>query len=103
MSKKIAANFDATKEDAELIRRIVDRFIFLAKMVDSETRLELEMDITAAHRNGCPLDLERMLGFDDFSLAHDVSGIHRYIDRNTGRLTNCFCPRSARSSVGGKA
>jgi hypothetical protein len=30
---------------------------------------------------------------EDFNFAHDIMGIHRHIDRNTGVLTECFSPR----------
>ncbi len=51
------------------------------------------MDITAAHRNGCPLKLDELLKAEDFDFAHDVFGIRRYINRKTGKLENCFLPR----------
>jgi hypothetical protein len=59
------------------------------------SRLDWQMDIAACHLNGTPLDLDRLLGFGDFDFVHDVFGIARYLDRTTGRLQNCFLPRSA--------
>lgn len=53
------------------------------------------MDVTACHANGCPLDLEKLLHADAFNFSHDVFGIARYINRNTGKLENCFVPRCA--------
>jgi hypothetical protein len=37
------------------------------------------------------------LEFDDFNFLHDVCGIASNLDHNTGKLMNCFCPRSARA------
>jgi len=55
----------------------------------------VEMDIAAVHVT-CPLDLERMAAGADFDLAHDVYGINRHLDRDTGELRDFFCPRFAR-------
>ena len=51
------------------------------------------MDIDACHSNGCPLKLGELLAADDANFAHDVFGIRRFIDRTTGKLTDCFDPR----------
>ena len=56
------------------------------------------MDIVATHANGCPLDLAQLAIADDYTFMHDVQGIHRHIDRETGQLTDCFVPRTARRS-----
>jgi hypothetical protein len=53
------------------------------------------MDITACHLNGCPLRLGELLGADDANFAHDVFGIRRHLNRETGKLEDCFCPRYA--------
>lgn len=58
-------------------------------------RVSAVMDLKAAHANGCPLDFERLASADDFTLVHDVSGIYRHMDRETGQLMNCFRPRCA--------
>lgn len=59
--------------------------------------LSLEMDLSATHANGCPIDFGKLLAFDDFNFIHDVSGIMNKIDRTSGKLTDCFLPRSARN------
>jgi hypothetical protein len=51
------------------------------------------MNVSACHANGNPLDLTRLLAADDFNFAHDVFGIDRHIDRETGELQNFFSPR----------
>ena len=67
------------------------------------TLLDIEMDLTACHANGCPLNLDRMIDATredagsplHFSLWHDVTGIHRHLNRETGKLEDCFMPRLA--------
>lgn len=54
------------------------------------------MDVIAVHMNGRPLRLEALLAADDFNFAHDVFGIRRHLDRDTGELTQCFVPRFSR-------
>lgn len=56
-------------------------------------RMDLQMDLIACHMAGCKLDLDRLLAADDANFAHDVFGIRRHIDRDTGRLMNFFWPR----------
>jgi hypothetical protein len=51
------------------------------------------MDITAIHCNGTPLRLADLAAADDFGFFHDVYGINRHIDRDTGTLTGFFLPR----------
>lgn len=82
-------SFYTTTGESDLILKIVKR----AKTTD---RLSLNMDITACHANGCPLDLEKLLAFDDFNFYHDINGISRNINRTTGKLENCFLPRCAK-------
>ena len=55
--------------------------------------MDCDMDITACHANGNPLRLAELLSADDFNFCHDVLGIRRHINRETGQLENCFVPR----------
>jgi len=59
--------------------------------------MDLRMDLTACHLNGCPLQLDDLLGAEDSDFAHDVFGIVCNLNRKTGRLENCFVPRYAQS------
>lgn len=63
-------------------------------------RLNLVMDLTAADgENGNkPLDWTRLLAADDANFMHDIGGISRHIDRETGELTGCFVPRFTKRS-----
>lgn len=81
--------WNATREDLKIIHKICDRI----GNVDTQG---LMMDLDATHSNGCPLDFEQLLTFDDFNFYHDISGIAKHLDRNTGKLKNCFRPRCAK-------
>jgi len=87
-------SFETTREEMQIIRKIVARAVELAAVegfpIDS---MSLEMDVTACHANGNPLRLNELLAAPDGDFGHDVFGIQRYIDRKTGRLTDCFSPR----------
>lgn len=80
------------KSDIEIINQITQR-AFRDVLVPGRNFLDLNMDITAAHSNGCRLKLAELLKADDFNFAHDIIGIVRNLDRDTGKLMNCFCPR----------
>ncbi len=58
--------------------------------------LSLIMDIECVDRIH-NLDLDRMLDdLDSWHVAHDVFGIHKYLDRETKQLTDCWTPRFGR-------
>lgn len=50
------------------------------------------MDITACHKAN-PLNLEKLLNFDNSNFMHDVMGINQHLDRETAELKDCFWPR----------
>lgn len=73
-----------------------------AKLVSQRGgRMSFIMDICAADGvNGNPsIDLDALAEADDFNFTHDVYGICGHLDRETGKLGNCFVPRFARKSV----
>jgi len=85
-------NLNVTKEDRGKIHLIVQRARRLVKGLKLD-QVSLEMDLSAVHLNDGGLDLDRLLIADSFSLLHDVLGIQKYLDRQTGLLGNCFVPR----------
>ncbi len=97
--------FDISGEDRVLVRlishRVVDALISqgITKVSWREFNLETRMDLTAVHANGCPMDFDRLLNTDKTTLLHDVGGIARHIDRDTGKLTGNFRPRTARKEA----
>jgi hypothetical protein len=92
-------NFAATDKEHTLAELIATRAFGMAKAHrtgrNSRTKQDWLMDILAAHANGCPLKLHALLEADDFNFAHDVFGIERHLNRNTGQLEHCFLPRYA--------
>lgn len=63
--------------------------------LSAEDRLSLRMDLAAVNAT-CPLDLDRLaFDFPAFDFCHDVAGIVRHLDRETGELGGCFLPRCA--------
>jgi hypothetical protein len=91
-------SWNVSREDNETITLIAQRAIGILKQIEPKPRVkvaELMMDITAAHVNGCPLDLPAILAADKFTFTHDVFGIHSHINRDTGKLEDCFVPRLA--------
>lgn len=86
-------SFKCTDDERKAIKTCVDRAIEKWPEFD---RMNLTMDLTATNANGCKLDFNRLIAFDDFNFAHDVFGIANTIDRKTGKLTNHFLPRCSR-------
>ena len=88
------ASFKVTKEESQLIAKIAHRAqsFFNAQNID-QSILDTTMDISACVANGNPLRLQELLSADDFNFMHDVGGIYRHINRDTGKLENCFSPR----------
>jgi hypothetical protein len=80
-----------TLDDAVLIRKIANR----ASRLTGVDRQTLAMSITACHANGCPLRLADLLAADNLHFVHDVLGIVKHIDRDTGALPESFHPRFA--------
>lgn len=94
-TRRAQVSFDATKAEQALISAIVKRGMKKAEEAGRRDikAMDLSMDITACHANGCPLRLRELLNADDFNFVHDVFGINRHIDRDTGQMMNCFLPR----------
>lgn len=91
-------NFKVSDADAELINKIASRVrknaIVKNKMYPE--KVTLLMDLTAVHVT-TPLRLKDMLEGSEFDLIHDIGGIYRNLDRETGKLMNCFLPRFAKT------
>lgn len=83
------ARFSAA--DRTIVDAIVDRAVKARIYSD---RIEADMDISAVHAR-CPLRLADLLDADDFNFAHDLHGIRRHLNRQTGKLERFFLPRFA--------
>ena len=89
-----AINFSVTNEEMSLIIELSKRAAILASKAGGHYPLmDCQMDLAATHLNGNPLDLEKLMDFDDANFNHDIVGIKVNINRNTGELENCFSPR----------
>jgi hypothetical protein len=88
------------KVSADDSRKIVAIMLRAASVMNFErhgaTRLDVSMDLTACHANACTLDLAGLLTASNSDLIHDVAGIITHIDRETGKLMDCFLPRYAK-------
>lgn len=91
-------SFKATKDETKMIAVATLRAAALYRRSTGKTldSLSAHMDLAACNANGCPLDFDKLMAFDDMSFAHDVFGIERHIDRETGKLTDHFRPRCAK-------
>ena len=89
-------SFKVASDEIDTISKIVDRAMELYRRHGHRpNRMTVHMDVTATHANGCALRLAELLEADDFNFAHDLYGIDRHLDRNTGKLTDHFLPRFA--------
>lgn len=86
MSVKFA---EFSKEEQEIVDRIVERAL---PLLPHRSPLDIQMDISAVHARN-PLRLADMVEADDFNFAHDIGGITRHLNRETGKLENFFLPR----------
>jgi hypothetical protein len=97
-------SFSVTPVERLAIEKIAARAVRLQVEKERPARfrrkaVDFEMDITATHASGNPLDLDRLLAADDFNFAHDVFGIERHLDGETGELQNYFLPRFTRKDA----
>lgn len=98
-------SFDATNEEHDIINAIALRVadMIRARYPDklataaawTDWVMGTRMCITAAHANGCRLDLKGLLKAKEADLIHDVFGMRRNVNTSTGKLGNNFLPRYA--------
>ncbi|MBP1296650.1 DUF6874 family protein [Bradyrhizobium elkanii] len=87
-------SFSCTEQEGKVARAIARRAraLLLDHKVDRDV-LDITMDIVATHCNGNPLRLDDLLAADDVNFLHDLGGIARHLNRETGKLGNHFSPR----------
>lgn len=86
------AEFEAIVKVCERLERIAHELALPIR--DRRTRL---LDLVACHCNGCPLMLDELVNVAaDRDFLHDVLGITRHMNRETGQLGDGFTPRFAR-------
>jgi hypothetical protein len=89
-------NWAVSKTDGELLIKVAHKAVH---QFPAFTVRNTYMDLTACHANGCPLDLQALLDAADinqFDFTHDILGIRQHLDRQTGKLKDCFVPRYAK-------
>jgi len=84
-----------TREDEENAKAVIDRIINESASTVTD-RMSLHMDLVACHTCGCPLDWDKLKTGRMGDVIHDVAGITLHINRETGRLGDCFHPRFAK-------
>ena len=82
----------ADKNEVLMASKIAKRAV---KLLGGGKVSSVAMDIQACHTHGCKLKLVELFDTDDGNFLHDVCGIAQNIDRDTGKLENCFLPRYA--------
>ena len=90
----IEFNHDARHE------KLVNRWAGLCMDLQgiSISKMSATLDLAAANgvNGNAELDLDRLAAFKDFDFMHDMSGIARHINRETGKLEDYFLPRCAK-------
>jgi len=85
---------ELSREEEHWMGEILNRAEIMGVYTDNVTPLSLRMDLEAVHYH-TPLDFKKMAQADEVNFAHDISGIIRAVDRNTGLLRDYFKPRFA--------
>jgi hypothetical protein len=95
----MAVSFEVSKPDQELIFRIAERADEVG-LISRRTypKITCVMDLTAVHTK-TPLRLNELLDADQFNFVHDIAGIARHLDRDTGNLGGFFTPRFSQFKV----
>lgn len=83
----------------EHIGLAADRYERMSGKPRGYQRMNLVMDLSAADgvNGNDPIDWDALLSADDFNFMHDIAGISRHMNRETGEIGDFFRPRFARS------
>ncbi len=87
-------NWTLSKDDQQVVREIAARAMVAFAHLNRPLQ-DWVMDVTACHNHAHRLRLSDLAGADAFTFAHDLGGIYRHLDRETGQLRDCFVPRCA--------
>ena len=95
---------DAARDAAlKTIQQIADRAVHVyAEHEIRVDRLTILMDVSACHFGAQKLRLDDLLAADDVNFLHDIGGINRHLNRETGALENCFRPRFSLRMTGAR-
>ena len=84
-------------DDIRLIGIIARRALAIFPMIHNGDLMSIQMDLEAVHGTS-GLRLGDMITADNFNLGHDIIGIWHHLDRETGKLEDCFSPRFSKRS-----
>lgn len=85
------------RETVKKISEIAKRANALATSYDIDYPVLVAfMDLDNANKH-IPLDLDKLMQFNEQNFGHDIFGIRRHLNRDTKELENCFLPRSAKN------
>jgi hypothetical protein len=87
-------NWEISKPEFDLLVQVADRALAAFTHYPDDKRT-LVMDLMACHANACALDFKSMLEGPLQDLSHDIYGIRKHINRDTGKLEDFFTPRYA--------
>lgn len=91
---KARVSFQISHTDSLLVGKVARRAARASAKVGFRLDvIEIRMDLAACHANGNPVDFAKLLAADDATFGHDVFGISRHMDRDTGQLRDFFSPR----------
>jgi hypothetical protein len=93
-NKMTITNWEITNPEFDLLVQVADRALAAFTHYPDDKRT-LVMDLMACHANACALDFKSMLEGPLQDLSHDIYGIRKHINRDTGKLEDFFTPRYA--------
>jgi len=90
-------NWNLGADEEDCVAEIVDRAfeLYAEHDIQAGEKIDLRIDLIATHNHACHLNLVKMLKAPDFDFMHDIIGIRRHLNRETGQLGNHFIPRCA--------
>ena len=88
-------NWEKAKIDDYKKAKVVIEKAIKEKFFSPSDFQALQMDLVATHISGCPLDFQKMSEGEMGDILHDLVGINKNLDRDSGELLNCFLPRFA--------
>lgn len=92
-------SFNVSKDDHFTILQIVNRVWEERPGYMYQTKLEAIMDLSAVAANGCPMHFDMLLMAPTEDFWHDILGIYRHLNRETGHLGDGFLPRYAKTEA----
>jgi hypothetical protein len=90
MRKSTQATIQEKCQEIQLITAIAKRAATILNM--PQHSITFTMDLELCHSQN-PLRLQEMLFATPSALIHDVCGINKNLNHDTGKLDNCFSPR----------